>query len=238
MQNYRFVRGIRTLRDGIREGRIGLPTFVCVDFFLAPHFGSWRESLRSPLLIEMAIHTFDQARLITGANAVSVYCSEFNPRGSWFAGGAAAVCIFELSDGSVFSYRGSWVAEGCATPDAGTWRISGTLGTAVWDGEGDPVAEVAVTPDQPQFVWPVAPSEWRSAWTGREGHAGCIDEMFAGLEHSRRSETDCTDNIHSLAMVLGAVESARQRRCVSIAELMLPAGGRALGEGGRSSSGG
>ena len=35
----------------------------------------------SPLVLDMAIHTFDQARFITGANPISVYCHEFNPPG-------------------------------------------------------------------------------------------------------------------------------------------------------------
>ena len=40
--------------------------------------------MESPLLLDMAIHTFDQARFITGADALSVYCHEFNPAGSWY----------------------------------------------------------------------------------------------------------------------------------------------------------
>ena len=59
---------------------------------------------------------------------------------------AAAICIFELADGSVFSYRGSWSAEGFGTSWNGSWRVVGTAGTALWDGEGDPVAEIAHSP--------------------------------------------------------------------------------------------
>ena len=40
--------------------------------------------MESPLILDMAIHTFDQARFITGADPVSVYCHEFNPPGSWY----------------------------------------------------------------------------------------------------------------------------------------------------------
>ena len=46
------------------------------------------------LLLEMAIHTFDAARLILGADPVSVYCKEWNPPGSWYKQNASAVAIF------------------------------------------------------------------------------------------------------------------------------------------------
>jgi hypothetical protein len=34
--------------------------------------------------------------------------------------------------------------------------------------------------------------------------------MLAALANGRRPETDCTDNVKSFAMVMGAVESARR----------------------------
>lgn len=46
-------------------------------------------------------------------------------------------------------------------------------------------------------------------WEGNPGHAGCLDEMFAALKEGRQAETDCLDNINSISMVLGALESVR-----------------------------
>jgi predicted dehydrogenase len=172
----------------------------------------------SPLLLDMAIHTFDQARLILGADPVSVYCHEFNPPGSWYAGNAAAVCIFEMSDGSVFCYRGSWCAEGAPTSWESAWRITGEKGTAVWDGHGAPYAEVVAPGDQTgrftkEFVRVEAPELEQPAHTG---HSGCLDEMFASLKEGRRAETDCRDNLFSMAMVFGALESAKTGRKVDL----------------------
>ena len=59
--------------------------------------------------------------------------------------------------------------------------------------------------------------EGHSPWSGREQHAGCVDEMLAALGEGRPAETDCRDNIKSIAMVLAAVESAREGRKVAIA---------------------
>jgi predicted dehydrogenase len=219
MQNRRFEPGIRTLRDGLAAGRIGAVTMLACDFFKAPHFGGFRDEMESPLLVDMAIHQFDQARFLAGVDPVAVSCHEFNPAGSWYRGDAAAVCTFELADGSVFSYRGAWSSEGFGTSWNGSWRVVGTAGTALWDGEGDPVAEVARAPEEPELLHPVERAEWERTWEGPIGHAGCLDEMLAALAEGRRPETDASDNVQSLAMVLAALTSAREGRRIELEEL-------------------
>lgn len=220
MQNRRYLRHIRALREQIGAGTIGRVGFVGADFFLGPHFGGFREAMASPLIVDMAIHTFDQARFITGADPVSVYCHEFNPPGSWYEGNASAVCIFEMSDGSVFNYRGSWCSVGSPTSWESSWRISGSAGTAIWDGASAPYCEVlAPTPvsaESAASASPFARIEAPLTWNGKEGHHGCLDEMFAALEEGRPAETVCTDNIKSMAMVFGALESAATGRKVAL----------------------
>ncbi|MFB5673959.1 Gfo/Idh/MocA family protein [Paenibacillus terreus] len=224
MQNRRFDPRLRALKKLIAEGTIGRPGLVCADFFLAPHFGGFREVMDSPLLLDMAIHTFDQARCILGADPVTVYCEEFNPPGSWYKGNAVAVCTFTMSDGSIFSYRGSWCAEGAPTSWQASWRITGEKGTAIWDGTDMPYAE-AVSPEEQ------AGGQFMNRYVRKEGdmsgiqipetfHHGCLDEMFQALEEGRPAETDSRDNRLSMAMVLGALESAKSGRRVAIEELI------------------
>jgi predicted dehydrogenase len=216
MQNRRYLKNIRMFRDLISSGVIGSPGFVCADFFVGPHFGGFRDVMESPLILDMAIHTFDQARFIIGADPVSVYCHEFNPPGSWYKGNAAAACIFEFSDGSVFCYRGSWCAQGVPTSWESYWRVIGSQGTAIWDGINLPYCEVVVPNDTNQFIYDTKRVEATSSWNGREGHIGCLDEMFSALLEGRKAETDCTDNIKSMAMVFGALESAKKGRKIML----------------------
>lgn len=209
MQNRRFDPRIRSLRKLIETGTIGKPGYIGADFFLGPHFGGFRDAMDSPLLLDMAIHTFDQARLISGADPVSVYCHEFNPAGSWYAGMAAAICIFEMSDGSVFCYRGSWCAEGAPTSWEASWRITGEKGTALWDGRGEPYAEVVAEGDHTgKFIRDYVRVEGEKVELGNTFHHGCLDEMFLSLEENRPAETNSRDNRYSMAMVLAALESA------------------------------
>ena len=228
MQNRRFLKNIRALRQMLMDGVIGQPGFYMADFFLAPHFGGFRDAMDSPLVLDMAIHTFDAARFLVGADPVSVYCQEFNPPGSWYRGDAAAVAIFEFADGAVFCYRGSWCAEGARTSWESSWRITGSQGTAIWDGTEAPYAEVIAPPPpgepEPEpvngrpgrFMNEHRRVEATFPWQGVDGHNGCFAEMFAALREGRKAETDCSDNIKSMAMVHAALQSSREGRKIPI----------------------
>ncbi len=220
MQNRRYDKRIRALREMVGGGWIGQPGYCGADFFIGAHFGGFRDLMDNVLLVDMAIHTFDQARLILGADPISVYCHEFNPAGSWYQGNASAICIFEMSDGSVFCYRGSWSAEGASTSWEAAWRVNGSKGTAIWDGHGMPYAEVlAENQQEGAFMKQTIRVEAPELELASEMHNGCFDEMFAALQEGRRAETDSRDNIQSMLMVFGAVESAKTGRKIQISEL-------------------
>ncbi len=215
MQNRRYNRQGRAFARAVRSGAIGTPGFLTADFFLGPHFGGFRDVMESPLILDMAIHTFDQARDYCGCDPVSVYCHEFNPDGSWYKGAASAVCIFEMTNGCVFCYRGSWCAEGGQTSWDAQWRAVGSAGTALWNGTGEPIVEAVEKPAEPAFIHPVH----RVVVThddAREGHAGCLDDMFRSLTEGTKAPTDCEDNVKSVAMVFAAMQSAQEGRKVEI----------------------
>lgn len=209
MQNRRYIRNNRSFRSIVQSGVIGQPGFIQSDFFIGAHFGGFRDTMDNPLLLDMAIHTFDQARFVTGGIPKSVCCMEFNPPGSWYKGNAGATAIFEFSNGMIYTYSGSWCATGCNTSWESDWRVSGTAGSARWNGVDAPWYEIpADDVDPASFIWKTRKVTPEAGWNGKEGHGGCIEEMFAALLDGRIAETDCTDNIHSLAMVLAAIESA------------------------------
>jgi predicted dehydrogenase len=223
MQNRRYQPGIRRLRAGLESTAIGEPVLFAAEMFMAPrHRNTFIESMRQPLLFDLAVHTFDQVRYLSGRDAVSVDCRLSSPPGSWYAGPALALCSFELEDGVLFSYRASCVAAGFATSYDAAWRISGTRGTAVWDSFGDPACEVASGP--PPLGGTAAVT--RRAWANEPardatGHTACLDELRAALRDGRPAATDCRDNIRSLAMAFAAVESAHEGRRVPLERFAL-----------------
>jgi predicted dehydrogenase len=215
-QNRRFKDGIRRARATIESGAIGEITALHADFFIGAHFGGFRDAMEHVLLLDMAIHTFDAARYLSGEEPQAVYCVETSPKGSWYRHGAAATAIFEFSNQVVFSYRGSWCAEGADTHWDANWRIIGTKGTLLWDGLDDYDIHVVDGTEgfsRPLKAVPVSrPNDARQT----EDHASVIREFINALDQGRAPETAGTDNINSLGMVFGAIESSASKRRVEI----------------------
>ena len=122
---------------GQHVGKLGI---LNSDFYLGAHFNGFRAEMKSVLLMDMAIHTFDYARQISGTDPVSVYCEEYLPEWSWHKGADTAVALFEMTGGLRYTYRGSWCAEGLTTSWEADWRAYGPGGGATWDGKSPPVA--------------------------------------------------------------------------------------------------
>ena len=217
VQNRRYVANVRRIRRLLDSGAIGAPTSIHCDFFLAPHFGGFREEMDHVLLLDMAIHTFDAARYMINAEPLGVYCHEWNPKNSWYRQGSSAAAIFEMAAGAVFTYRGSWCANGLRTSWESQWRVVGERGSLVWDGEEDLRAEAAVGRGEGLFEKAapveVAPLDRRDRVGG---HLGVMQDFIAAVEGGPAPETSGTDNAKSLAMVFAAIESAETGRRVDI----------------------
>jgi len=168
------------------------------------------------LLLDMAIHTFDAARFLTGADPVAVTCVEWNPPGSWYDHDAAAVATFEMTGGIVYSYRGSWCAEGLNTTWECDWRVIGERGSVRWDGAQGFCAEVVAQTGGFRSELAAVPVPEIDPVTKVGAHGGVIREFVHAVQTGTDPETVCTDNIKSLAMVFGAIESAETGRRVDI----------------------
>jgi predicted dehydrogenase len=213
-QNRRYLNQVVASSNVICGGGIGELSSVDADFFIGAHFGGFRDLMDNVLLVDMAIHTFDQARKMSGCDPVAVYCHEYNPHGSWYKGNAAAICVFEMTNGVVFTYRGSWASEGLNTSWEAVWRAVGSKGTLIWDGAGAPKAQVVNGTEG--FFRPLKDLEVPAVNLAQNGHEGVLEEFIHALHTGETPQTECRDNIKSLAMCLGAVESAKKHRRIEI----------------------
>ena len=209
---FAFRRSLRGL------GRLGI---LSAEFFKAPHFGGFRDAMDHPLVLDMAIHTFDSTRFLLGAEPVAVYCDEYNPVWSWYAGDAATTAIFEMSDGARFVYTGSWCSEGLETSWNSSWRASAEHGTALWDGDGPPTLEIV----EGQEAGPVGDS---GEVDPHPGIAGSLREFAHALGGGPRPMGEARDNVMSLAMVHAAIASAASRQRVVVADVLESAHREAL----------
>jgi predicted dehydrogenase len=212
-QTFRFRRGARTVQQLIREGAIGQIGAVHGRLFKYMNFTGFRATMPEPLIVDQAVHHFDFIRGIFGLEPVRVRGYSFNPPWSYFKGNANALVEFETAEGAFVSYSGSWVSLGgpqINTGIDGSWDIQGTGGAIQWNHN-----YVRLVPTD------FADVVYRKGTLEREGQvlevpltvleaeerAGVLAEFAGAVREGRKPETDGRDNLKSLALVLGAVES-------------------------------
>ncbi len=238
IQNRRYMEPIQRLRAFLATGQLGHLTTVNCDFYIGAHFGGFRDRMKHVLLLDMAIHTFDQARFLTQTDPRAVlFAKEWNPAGSWYDHDASAIAIFEMgaplggspgdpSDGPIggeingdliYTYRGSWCAEGVNTTWEADWRIIGTQGSVRWNG-GEQI-QIELVSEAGGFHSKLKnmdlPSLNDSSKT--QGHRSLIAEFVECVRAKKVPNTTASDNIKSLSMVFGAIESATLGKRIELA---------------------
>ncbi|MFJ6194853.1 Gfo/Idh/MocA family protein [Micromonospora sp. NPDC092111] len=217
-QSRRYEPGLERLRDVARTlGPLGL---VSVEFRRAYRDAGFRLGMDHPLLLDMAPHTFDAARFVTGERPIAVTATEFNPPGSWYAGPAAALVTVEYTNGVHLGYTGSWCFDGMETSWSGRWRVSGSHGTAGWDGETGPVVEYQADPRPVHRTADGAgPAPVEPGNPARQS-AAALDEFAAALRGGPPPWGEASDNLLTFATVQAAIESARRGARVTVDDLL------------------
>jgi predicted dehydrogenase len=188
---------------------------VTTEFFRAPHFGGFRDQMAHPLLVDMAIHAFDSARFLLDAEPLSTHCQTYNPAWSWYAGDANAIAVFEMERGARYVFNGSWCSPGAETSWNGTWRVSGEKGTALWDGDVEPVLDADVGIHALD----------RSPYSGI---GGSLQVFLEALRTGQCPPGEIHENVMSLAMVEAAVQSAATDRVARLDDVLEQAHAQAL----------
>jgi predicted dehydrogenase len=225
-QNYRFRRAPRTVKRLLREGVVGTIGSVTIQFQKAADFGgSFRERMAHPLILDMAIHHFDQLRGSLGFEPIEVTAKSWNPSWSWFDGDPCANAVFRAKDGAVAVYTGSWVSRGWQTTWDGDWRIQGTDGELHWADNAVSLSPQSVFTSvflpgarerEGKLVFDLDPMEAEDRLATL---AGFHDAIASGEE----AETSGADNLMTLATVLAARLSVERGETVTLAEVMASA---------------
>lgn len=207
-QSRRFQPGLRQLRALVGEGSLGRPQTLSATLHTASRFGGFRHERRYVMLRDMAIHAFDGARAILDADAVSVRCTERSPEGSRFRHRAEAHALFEMSDGSLFSFHGSWSEAGPPTRWNGERRVTLSHGAARWNGERPARAWREAPEDAPGFLPEALPVDLSPAPEAMTDALGSLESLLRAIRAGAAPETRVRSNARSLAMVFAAVRSA------------------------------
>lgn len=214
-QNYRFNPLPRTTRRLLAESRVGdiaqLDVSLYVDW--ADNPGSHYVTEPFMFLTDMGIHHFDMMRYTLDREPVSVQAITWNLPWGWHQGDACQLIHFEFENGVVVTHRGIGCTIGhVPAGHNGEWRYEGPGGTLTWEGfdlycterhKVDPQVREQIDLDEPS--------------TGELNPVLC--EFLSALEEEREPECNASDNLKSMAMVFGAVKSAKEGRRVQLSEL-------------------
>src|SRR6266567_3762093 len=214
-QNYRFFPAVRAVTTLVREGTLGSIGTVSIDFRRykntavlesQPYYQVWQ-----PLLVDMAIHHFDLMRVVLGQEPSQITCQAWNPPWSKFVDPAAAAATITFDGGAVVSYRGSWVSPGPRTCWSGEWHMECSGGEIVWTSRDETAADrVTIRPLGKRARSATLPT------LAVADRRGSLEAFVQAVQTGQEPESSGRDNLHSLALMYAAVESASSHVPVSL----------------------
>jgi predicted dehydrogenase len=219
MQNYRFTARIQTLKRVLDSGRLGrlhyLVARFAADYRRRMAWGAeFRHEMRHPLLIEGAIHHFDQLRHLSGADCAAIAGWEWLPESgrTSFKGEILGQFTMRMSDGTRAGYEGNGLAGGWQNTWHHEYYRAECEGGAVVLDRDDIVRVEEWQPGRGLRIEEV-PAE-RLPW---EGHQAVIAQFLDWLDGGPTPATVLDDNIQSAAMLFGAIEASAAERVVDVA---------------------
>jgi predicted dehydrogenase len=214
-QNYRYAPAVQRLKSLLAQQPAGALGHGHLDFYIPADFtGTFRQTMRFPLLVDMAIHHIDLVRAVTGRNVTRVTAHSFNPPWSWYGHDAGLKMLLELEGGVPFSYSGDWSAIGRSTSWNGTWRLQCAGGSIHLEDDKITLAGCERWNKNPtQQAIEIPPLD-------RTGQAALLHQFAQSIRTNAPAETSGEDNLRSFAAVMAGVKSATEGRSVDVTALL------------------
>ena len=205
-ENYRFNPGSKLMRKLISSGEIGDPELALIQYFVKHRVpkSDWRNQIKYPVLLENATHHFDLLRYITECETVSVSSSAFGSNLAEYWKYPTISSLFEMTGNLNAHFIGSWAYDGFRTPWEGFWRIHGSEGSILWDGDVKIFKDGEIKTIQVDTFSPDHSLRW------------VLQEFTAALWEGRKPEVDIDDNIQTMRMVFSSIESIEKGTSVSV----------------------
>ena len=213
-QNYRFGAQPRTSRKVLAEGLIGQPGQADIRFYMpwADLPGTHYVTQPFMMINDMMVHHFDLLRYVLNDDPKSVQAITWNQPWGWHAGDACHAIVFHYDSGLVATHVTLGCDNGRTTSWNGDWHIAGPNGSLDWQIDGTFYSHQHRTEN------PVVNQKIEHLEVPRQEDA-MLDEFFAAIKEDREPECSANDNLKSLAMVFGAIQSSKEGRVVDLEEV-------------------
>ncbi len=229
-ENYRYWPSERTVRQMLREGRIGtVDSAMLVDRRRMPSHteGPWLASIEYPQLQEIAVHHFDSLRALFDRRPTDVTARVWNPPWSDYGHGSSSEALLDFE-----GIRTQYLATMTSHRYGFSLWIEGEKGViwtnrkyVAWRKPGSrifrPVRRISVPPGD-EAPYP------------KGGTTSLLDALRDAVVAGTPAETSGADNIWNVAMLQAAKLSDREGRTVRIEEVWPGAAGASTAAGGRT----
>lgn len=216
VQNYRFTPRILTIKKVIEDGRIGRPNYIMArfasDYRKRGSWGMFRHEIPHSLLVEGAVHHFDQIRNLSGSDCQTISGWEWNPGHPSFDGECCGTYIMRMTNGLFAHYEGNCLESGWQNSwHTEYYRIEGDEGAVLVDNDNK-VKILRHTPGQGVAIEgvPLVPA---IPW---EGHNAIIYQFLEWLDGGPEPPTALSDNIKTSAMLFSAIEASQTNQSVDV----------------------
>jgi predicted dehydrogenase len=219
-QNYRYNAPFRAVQRLVREGDLGELASIRISCrrdtraLFAPD--DFRYTMRHPYVLDMSIHHFDLLRAATGRDVRSVYACGWRVPDSPFVHQPAVAALLDLEGGVPVIYRGDWATHEPETSWNGDWEILGEAGRLLWSGslEDRGLGEVLFE------RWGRGPHPVEQHDLEFVEREATLQALRAAIEGGEPPETAGSDNVKSLAGMLGCVMSIESGGVVDVSALL------------------
>lgn len=213
-QNYRFGAQPRTSRKVLEDGLIGQPGQCDIRFYMpwADLPGTHYVTQPFMLINDMMVHHFDLLRYVLNDDPQSVHAITWNQPWGWHAGDACHAIVFRYASGLVATHITLGCDTGRQTTYNGDWHIAGPNGSLDWQ------MDATFYSHQHRAAHPVVNQPIEHLQVPRAEDA-MLDEFFSAIRENREPECSANDNLKSLAMVFGAIQSSKEGRAIQLDEV-------------------
>lgn len=223
IQNYRYDPNILTMRGVLERGQLGRVRYAVGrfmrDYRLPLSWGAaFRHEIPHTLLIEGAVHHFDQLRVLAGADCASVSGVDWRPEGAdSFKGECIGLYTLRMTNGTMAQYEGSLVAAGRQQGWHEEWyRVECEGGAVVTDGGANSGAG-RVWIEEHDARNGLVITDVPLVGVQYPGHQAMIAQFADWLDGGSTPPTAIADNIQTTALLFAAIEASTENRVVDVA---------------------
>jgi predicted dehydrogenase len=221
-QNMRFDHSIRACKSLLEQGALGDPVLATIDMRAIPHWMPWQQRLGWATLRIMSIHHLDTFRYWFG-NPDRIYATTRPDPRTKFPH-TDGICLYLLEYDASGIRASAWddvwagpAKEGAAADIAIRWRVEGTKGiargTIGWPKypERTPsTIDYSTIDDHGAWHEP----RWDRVWFP-DAVVGPMADLLVALENGTMPPVSGDDNLHTMALVEAAYESAATHQSVN-----------------------